>query len=248
VYLENARQAVRDALVPLLVRESLDYGLACAETAFVAVREEAGERIEASVIVPNALPAGWSDQFLAAAAPPMTRSGPAGVRQVRFAAAMAPQSPAWSAGLGAAMLDQRERAKKTGPRTVFRGVPTWENGQAVLLDSSDKFRGTTIRRIEVEYPDGMPSEIDRGLAVWVYADDMAMPRARIRLADLARLGGRPLNVRAGPASGAGRSERSLGDRRPQDDGAVIPGVTERANGVPGPACHAQPSHTTQDPL
>jgi Ca-activated chloride channel family protein len=33
----------------------------------------------------------------------------------------------------------------------------------------------------------------------VYVDDMALPRARIRLADLARLGGgRPLNLRKVP--------------------------------------------------
>ena len=48
------------------------------------------------------------------------------------------------------------------------------------------------RLVEV---DGETAQLDRGLALWVYVQDLAMPRARIRLADLVRLGGkRPLNL------------------------------------------------------
>ena len=45
------------------MREALDYGLACSETAFVMVRQEAGKPIEGTVAVANALPSGWSAAF-----------------------------------------------------------------------------------------------------------------------------------------------------------------------------------------
>src|SRR5262249_61002174 len=63
VYAENARTEAGVALRDLLVREALDYGLACSETAFLAVRKEAGRVIEGVVAVANALAAGWSDRF-----------------------------------------------------------------------------------------------------------------------------------------------------------------------------------------
>src|SRR5262245_22495163 len=63
VYAENTREEANTALRDLLTREALDYGLACSETAFVAVRKEAGRVIEGSIAVANALPAGWSDGF-----------------------------------------------------------------------------------------------------------------------------------------------------------------------------------------
>jgi Ca-activated chloride channel homolog len=71
VYAENARSETNTALRDLLVREALDYGLACSETAFVAVRKEAGRVIEGSVAVANALPAGWSDDFAVAGGIPV---------------------------------------------------------------------------------------------------------------------------------------------------------------------------------
>ena len=67
VYAENALKEAQEALRPLLVRESLEYGIACAETAFIAVRQEAGEPIEGATIVANALPAGWDPGFRSAA-------------------------------------------------------------------------------------------------------------------------------------------------------------------------------------
>jgi Ca-activated chloride channel family protein len=68
VYAENTQAAAQAALRELLVREALSCGLACSETAFVAVRSEAGRVVEGRVAVANALPAGWSEGFL-------TRSG-----------------------------------------------------------------------------------------------------------------------------------------------------------------------------
>jgi len=61
VYAENAREDATAGLRRLLVRESLRYGLACSETAFLAVRKEAGKQVVATALIPNALPHGWND-------------------------------------------------------------------------------------------------------------------------------------------------------------------------------------------
>jgi Ca-activated chloride channel family protein len=82
-----------------------------------------------------------------------------------------------------------------GARTVFSGTPTFKDGRAVLWEET-LCQGGTLSRIEVAFADPAPEMLDRGLALWIYVEDLAMPRARIRLADLVRLGGeRPLNLR-----------------------------------------------------
>ena len=82
-----------------------------------------------------------------------------------------------------------------GARTVFSGTPSLADGRAVLWEETLP-EGGTLSRIEVAFADPAPEVIDRGLALWIYVEDLAMPRARIRLADLVRLGGkRPLNLR-----------------------------------------------------
>jgi Ca-activated chloride channel family protein len=220
VYAENAREAARKALKGLLVHESLAYGLACAETAFVAVRTEAGQRVEKSVVVANALPAGWSDAFLsipgggmqmAMAAPP---SAPAPLTAGKRISAGGPplglhrlarrsRVPAVAASHIAAPQELRRdrRPMEATARTIFEGVPSFTNGQAILWDETLP-KGATLSRIEVVFAEPPPDTLDRGLALWIYVEDLAMPRARIRLADLVQLGGqRPLNlrVRAGGA-------------------------------------------------
>ncbi|MCW3054155.1 MAG: Vault protein inter-alpha-trypsin [Chthonomonadales bacterium] len=69
LYGENVQQDSNATLRSLLAREALDYGLASAETAFVAVRTKAGEKVEGTVAIPNALPHGWSDRFDSSMAP-----------------------------------------------------------------------------------------------------------------------------------------------------------------------------------
>jgi Ca-activated chloride channel family protein len=55
VYAENARDEVGGAIRDLLVRESLACGVACSETAFLAVRSESGRVVEGRVRVAGAL-------------------------------------------------------------------------------------------------------------------------------------------------------------------------------------------------
>lgn len=90
--------------------------------------------------------------------------------------------------------------KSASAMTVYSGMPSLTDGRAVLWEDVLP-EEATLSRIEVDFADPAPETIDRGLALWIYVEDLAMPRARIRLADLARLGGRrPLNLRV-PAGG-----------------------------------------------
>jgi Ca-activated chloride channel family protein len=205
VYAENVREDVQEALRDLLVQEALDYGLASAETAFVAVREEAGEVIEGTVVVANALAEGWSDGFatLSLGAAPqgaMRLSASRSMDAAMFAAAPAPAS-----AKHVRMRDQRIEsppAQEAAPEgePLFDGVPDIANGEAVLFDSS---RGedagklpdvVTFSRLVVRFSGGAPKRVDRSLSLLVFVGDLSSPRARVRLSDLLRRGERPLNL------------------------------------------------------
>lgn len=160
VYAENAREELSNALRALLVRESLEYGLASAETAFVAVRTEAGHAPEEQVIVPNALPAGWDASFGSIASSP--------ARYFLSASASAPAAPpppsAMSLGLnvpgfvrgkrspsadpsgttyGAASASRQrqsysyammEAPPAAAPVRLWSGAPQFADGEALLFD------------------------------------------------------------------------------------------------------------------
>lgn len=207
LYAENARQSAQDALRPLLVRESLAYGIACAETAFVAVRTEAGKPVEESVAVANALPAGWSEEFLSKSAMPMGAIPSGAVRSASLGTGLgaglgirAPLRQAMAAPPAAAPAPRPSQVAAPGI-VVFSGAPAFVNGQAVLFDSTqeEKLPATaTLSRLQVRFegPSPRPEEMDRLWTLLIFVDDMALPRAQVRLADLIRAGGaRPLNLR-----------------------------------------------------
>ncbi len=218
LYAENVRDDATAALRGLLVSEALLYGLACSETAFVAVRKEKGQPVEGTVAVVNALPAGWSGRFV---------SPPGAV--LYQSAMMSSPSPSVSpslrsAGLGAmpAMFRKRsarpladlavssgapeaEPAAEPAARVepVFQGRPVFSGGEAVLLDTArakDASRvpaSGVLVKLVIQFPQGTPpaGSLDAGLYLLIFVDDLASPRARVRLADLVRLGlERPLNI------------------------------------------------------
>ncbi|MCB0130334.1 MAG: VWA domain-containing protein [Caldilineaceae bacterium] len=223
LYAENqAAQATR-LIKDLLVEESLRYGLASSAVGFVAVRAEAGEPVEARVFVANALPSGWSDDFLGAGLPSMTRSARKGRRGSQGNAAIVSQSPTMRLGTnsgvggGPAMLPQmpfpqpsapQQPASHGAPRTtwhvVFTGPVQVDAGCALLADdfSATIPDGALISglRVEVAATDRSALEDARsaagaGAQLLLYVGDLAEPRARVRLRDLLRQGGRPLNLR-----------------------------------------------------
>ncbi len=218
VYQENARTETQGTLRALLVAEALRYGLASAETAFVAVRREAGEQVAATVVVANALPVGWSSAFAAGG----------GMSMMRMAAFAVP-APA-----GAQLSEQRYVYKQTGGRsgffdklkstfapapppsapltasaaprdqgatTIFSGVPQISAGVATLFDAATAAATTLpapgrLSRLIVRLADGTPIErLDRSLILDLFVDDLAAPRVSVSLAAIAAQGGtRPLNL------------------------------------------------------
>lgn len=231
VYAENARAEAREALRNLLVREALDYGLACSETAFVATRKEAGQVIEGSVAVANALPTGWSDRFerdVALCRRPILRQrlsepdeGPLyslAFRSLNISFdAWMPDALPLTADMSSADViasaqrpdtkaEDEDELPASNRAVLFSGRPQG-SGEIILFDSArDQSiqqlpeRGM-ITRLIVSFPDGAPAAGSPGaeLCLLLFVDDLAMPRARVRLADLARQGGaRPLNLARQP--------------------------------------------------
>ena len=164
VYAENAARAARDALRPLLVGESLSYGLVCAETAFVGSRTEQGQPVQAQVVVGSALPAGWSDAFLSApmamsaAAPPpsaMPKSVGLGARSL-LGRAVARFTSAQAVPLS--MARESEPAERGRSIAVFAGRPQWDGRQATLWDSTGR-RSPALRWT-------LPPILERSTAGW----------------------------------------------------------------------------------
>ncbi|MGD2147927.1 MAG: VIT and VWA domain-containing protein [Anaerolineae bacterium] len=199
VYAENALGAAQEALKPLLIEESLRYGIACSETAFIAVREEAGERVEATAVVASALPYGWSDAFVspASGAPMMLMSSqlrsPTGAPLIKTAVAGRIADPTQPA------IGPRAKYERESDVTVFEGTPAFAGAEAVLFDSAhhDELDAeTTLTGLRIDFAERIPDPLNRALELLIYIGDMGLPRATVRLADLVRVGGeRPLNLR-----------------------------------------------------
>ena len=216
VYAENRLHDAAALLKPVLVRESLAVGLPCAETAFVAVRTEPGRPVEETVVVANARPAGWSDQFLG--------GGSSGIRLLACAMPAPagafdadadtesvdsclmtfppPAPPARFPSKGGAMRDAGRAAAAPELRVAVAAGQHAPGHGAVLFDSAagpgSLHDGVALTALTVRVPGGaaLADELDPGLTLLVYVGDPTAPRARVRLADVVRQGGRrPLNVR-----------------------------------------------------
>jgi Ca-activated chloride channel family protein len=239
LYAENAREASAKVVRALLVRESLAAGVPCAETAFVAVRSEAGQLVTETRIVANALPSGWSEQSMS--------GGVALAGGIAYACLAAP-APSGSVDSALAEFGDDEfdddaetttdfdpqaqpRAKRRAPSPPPRllrkmyavgrpgggagrtPVPAPAQAQdvrisittgqhapadgAVLYDSSSGDAGQ-FTFLAVAFGDETltADAIDPELTLLLFVGDLAAPRARVKLADVLRQGGRrPLNLR-----------------------------------------------------
>jgi Ca-activated chloride channel family protein len=223
VYAETARTQMATALRTLLTAEALYYGLASSETAFVATRMEAGQRVQEEVTVANALPAGWSEQFLGGGPPMMPRSmGPAIMAAMPMSAPAptmqlasifrrsksSPEGQVQASALPAAGPATRQLPGQTGNHSavVFQGELHGAAHEMLLYSSTKQssvpegitITGIALRLLNQEERAPVPDRNtvpDRNLAVHLFIGDLASPRARVRLQDLLRQGQRPLNLR-----------------------------------------------------
>jgi Ca-activated chloride channel family protein len=190
LYAENAR-AEGSVVHRLLVRESLRYGLVCSATAFVGERVEAGRRVEASVQVPSALPAGWSESF---AAPAVTAAAPAMApsRSLHAPRAAGARKAPVDAREALALVSGEAELVQGGLVLTYRGTPRPGDGQLVLARETARGEGHLLRlRATLAHPEGLDTRIE----LWVCLDDPTSPLVRVSLAELMALGGeRPLNL------------------------------------------------------
>lgn len=188
VYAENRRADATRALKALLIREALAAGLASSETAFLAVRHEAGRPVETRVVVGAALPMGWSEEFLTASGSTIGSS---------MLLALAQPSSLGFLSLAKAVEATPDVAEPApsprAPRSVvlFRGAAP---ADGVLFDSS-RDRGLLPEKVTLNQLVAQ-SEVWPSREVWllVFVGDRSVPRARVRLADLLRQGARPLHL------------------------------------------------------
>ncbi|MFA4876454.1 MAG: VIT and VWA domain-containing protein [Methanoregula sp.] len=142
VYAENRMQEGMNRVRDLVVRESLRYSVLSAETAFVAVRSEPGRPVEEEVLVPNALPDGWSGSFAKAVflpkmSPRRASGQPSGGSCLE-----------WDCGGGKTFIGQPDGTMKLEQRRVTRmaGKP----GSVILPDTtfSPSPAATPVRKPE----------------------------------------------------------------------------------------------------
>jgi hypothetical protein len=211
LYAENAARLQLATVQRLLERESVRFGLVCSATAFVGVRTEAGRRIDASLVVPSALPAGWSDGFLrehAVAGSLLRRAGRTPAARPAAPGNYGPQAhpePAFERFfeplpdqqfLEAAGSRINEMLGPGGGALRFHGVPLVEEGAAVLAHGVAG-RELTLqpRRLRAVLEDGDPSAVDEAIEVWLCVGRPDAPVVRVGLRELLALGGeRPLNL------------------------------------------------------
>jgi Ca-activated chloride channel homolog len=207
VYAEKRQSATSEALQRLLRDEALRYGLASTATAFVATRREAGRQVEGTVAVANALPAGWSDQFLSAQAAPAAPQGmPMPAAQV-MPASFGPMA-AVGGFLSRAAKSMGNSSVAPPPSTdqqatLFSGPLVWQGTEAILFDAEGEAAGlpasVMITAINASAKGSIPVDDRQAeLHLLIYLDDPATPRARIPLRDLLSQGERPLNLRRQP--------------------------------------------------
>ncbi len=216
IYVETQREVQEAALHDLLVAESLAYQLPSSAASFVAVRTEAGQRIDGTVAVANGLPAGWSETFSANFSPRgRVLSMPSGRMRgilpggpgVNLSVQAAPEAysmpqPAMAPGMAMGIGPMGGPGPKEWT-VLFDGPVAIENGSALLYDStSDALKPpapTTITGLRVQLGQDVAdrSQIDASVEILLYVEDPALPRARVRLADLLRHGERPLNLACG---------------------------------------------------
>lgn len=251
VYAENTSAAAKKVVRELLIHESLSSGLPCSETAFVAVRQEAGKPVTETRIVANALPQGWSDGFAGGAVgsalpmacfaaspsddldgdefelsledesdlsnfgpvasagrsvvptPPPTAAGGGMLGRVMDSLSSVfsrPGAPAPAAPMHGSPPQSVPRASSPPVQdvriSIAAGQHTTADG-AVLYDPPSGAAGQ-FTFLSVAFADqaATADAIDPELTLLLFIGDLTVPRARVKLVDVLRQGGRrPLNLR-----------------------------------------------------
>lgn len=204
VYTENEREKVEKDLARLIVLISLKYGVISSETAFVATRDERDQRVGATVMVGNALPAGWSGAFQSPLPSLMMADRPYDddFLPVCYHARKVDREDLLDCVREALSYDL---CKKSGPSSGESRVvcgcqddsATNDAAEVILVEvaAGEKIsdvESVLISRLEVLVP--CSTEYDSDAEVQIFIGDMSRPVAKALLRDVIAMDGRPLNL------------------------------------------------------
>jgi len=204
LYPEN--QPADETLAGLICQESLRSGIASTETAFVAVRTEAGKSVERTIIVANATPEGWEavrPVMMGAAMPTLHRMSqiPSMYMVNELSRFDEDAAPILRKTMAAPMIQATDPLQQRAHNvTLFDAIPTVGVGRIVLAERTVGLKGAKglqASRLLSLIAEGDTGAFPDGAELLLFVGDMARARARVRLSDL--LGGatRPLNITCG---------------------------------------------------
>jgi Ca-activated chloride channel family protein len=200
VYEKNEKEAAQAALDALLLEESLKYGVVSSCTALVASRTEKGKLVDGTVLTPNALPYGWYEEILAFSAParsfvPSAGGGaPLMLKKKSMGVSYKMQfhniPNLLMADSPAASLEPESKVT-----TIYDAAVKLQAGEELTLSEISGAGRLSALSLSEESLTSLIGEILEGLTLRIYADGGTRPSARVKLADLVKLGGnRPLNI------------------------------------------------------
>ncbi len=189
---EGIDPSMDEVIHRLIVNESISSGIISSETAFVAVRNEKGERILGTVIIPNALPRGWDDSFAVSGSPMPT------MNQLVMAKDPMMEMELCEMAWPRRSIQSAKGAVRSGPvqgnhTELFSGVLAGVGGQAVLFDGPLVDESTVFEELTMD--------LDRALGagskvnIFIYIGDLAIPRLKVSVEEiLMNSGAKPVNI------------------------------------------------------
>jgi Ca-activated chloride channel homolog len=173
-----------------LIDESLSYGLICSETAFVGVREEAGQLVQRGAIIPNAVPAGWAFS-VARRSIDFSEAHQSGDVTYNVAPAMIESEPRYSYS----DVFQGLRQRRDTELVIFDGQPQFDDTIALLYEVDRLNQADHIHQLKLTLHEEAP---DFDAELRIFLRNKTLPNARMRISDVVAMGGvRPLNLSVG---------------------------------------------------
>lgn len=217
LYPENRDTDLSETIREALAAESLAAGIVSTETAFVAIRSEAGRKVSETLAVPAMRPRGWSGEFDTMACIP----DPGALRSmskmpIDFDSSPAPclsmDFPSYKARSDTdfgSLRSMPELGFAPPPSPVvfsFSGKPVFDdNGVAVLVDGkkeAGESGSAVLKRLAVSIAAPLAAElapVAEKILLRLFVGDLVAPRVEVSLKALLDAGGsRPLNIRVVP--------------------------------------------------
>ncbi len=215
LYPENRELQVSERIREALAQESISAGIVSTETAFVAVRSEAGQRVSETLVVPSMRPRGWVGDFDTMACAPLPKRCKTAVQRVPRPSFFHILKECWrekdvpspQANNGGHLYCQtlNPRSRMSGCFT-FSGKPPFDDAEVAILigreerknDQSELLLESMVVLIRSALAAELAPVADT-ILFRLFVGDMVSPRVEVSLKALLGGGGsRPLNIRVAP--------------------------------------------------